>query len=77
MRRHVQALMLGIGLGIVIILLLEGLVLAQAPSSAPRAALVNGDAITLAEVDDIIRLRATPLTRARRRRRFGRSGWMS
>jgi len=63
MNRQARALLWGIGLGVVIILLVEGLVLAQTsrPSSS-RAALVNGEEISLAEVDDIIKQRTTTLT---------------
>ncbi len=53
--RH--AILLGICLGIAIILLLEGLGLAQSPPPNSRVALVNGEAITLAEVDAAIKQR--------------------
>jgi parvulin-like peptidyl-prolyl isomerase len=58
--RH--AVLIGICLGIAIILLLEGLGLAQSPPPNSRVALVNGEAITLAEVDAAIKQRPAQLT---------------
>jgi parvulin-like peptidyl-prolyl isomerase len=62
MGRHTRAMLYGIGIGIAFILILESLGLAEEPKAAQRAALVNGEAISLAEVDDVIKQRATPLT---------------
>jgi parvulin-like peptidyl-prolyl isomerase len=61
--RRIKPLLLGVLLGILVILLLESLGWAQAARTDPnmRVALVNGEAITLGEVDAAISQRPTPL----------------
>ena len=64
MERHARLLLLGIGVGIALIVLLEGLGLAQT-GKAPvdvQVAVVNGEAINLTDVDLILKQRPTPLT---------------
>src|SRR5262245_10737907 len=58
-----RPLMFGIGLGIAIIVILEGIGLAQSPKIDPatRVASVNGETITLAEVDAALKGRPAPL----------------
>jgi parvulin-like peptidyl-prolyl isomerase len=63
MKRLSRPVLLGIALGLLVILLLESFGLAQVKDApATRAALVNGEAITLGEVDAVIRQRPAPLT---------------
>jgi parvulin-like peptidyl-prolyl isomerase len=63
MERYVRFMLLGISVGIVIIVLLESLGLAQSakPPADVRVALVNGEAIGLSEVDAILKQRPAPL----------------
>lgn len=58
-----RPLMFGIALGIAIIVILEGIGLAQSPKIDPatRVANVNGEAITLAELDAALKQRPAPL----------------
>lgn len=59
-----RCLLLGIAVGCAVIVLLERFVLAQSakPPADVRVALVNGETITLSEVDAILKQRPTPLT---------------
>jgi parvulin-like peptidyl-prolyl isomerase len=59
MRNLVKPILLGCGLGMVVIVLLEGVLRAQ--STNKPAAMVNGVAITLEEVDSIIRSKGPQL----------------
>lgn len=61
--RHEFAMWIGVNIGIAVILVLKGVGLAQSPAPVvnPRIALVNGDAITLAEVDAVLKARPAAL----------------
>ena len=63
MERHGR--ILSAGISFVAAFFLNGIGLGAEPNSrndAPKAAIVNGETITLAEVDDILKARTTPLT---------------